>query len=79
MGTLRTGMVRTRKLNVLMPWSYFRHMTDADLKGIFAYLRTVEPVDHVVDNTEKPMPCKKCGNVHGYGDRNKDAGPPKKN
>jgi mono/diheme cytochrome c family protein len=79
MQTLRTGMVKTRKLSVIMPWPYFRHMTDADLKGIFAYLRTVKPVEHVVDNTEPPAMCTKCGYKHGYGDRNKGAGPPKKN
>jgi hypothetical protein len=70
MRTLRTGAVRVRKLNVIMPWTYFRHMTDPDLKGIFAYLRTVKPVEHSVDNTEPPVMCTKCGSKHGYGDRN---------
>jgi mono/diheme cytochrome c family protein len=68
--TLRTGAVRVRKLNVIMPWTYFRHMTDPDLKAIFAYLRTVKPVDHSVDNTEPPVMCPKCGSKHGYGGRN---------
>src|SRR6185436_11816527 len=50
--TLRTGQVGARKLNSVMPWGYFRNMTDDDLKSIFAYLRTVTPIQHRVDNTE---------------------------
>ncbi len=67
---LRTGHVRTRKLNSIMPWGNFRNMTDEDLKAIYAYLRTLPPIVHRVDNTEPPALCKKCGNQHGYGDRN---------
>jgi Cytochrome c/Cytochrome C oxidase, cbb3-type, subunit III len=67
---LRTGHVGARKLSSIMPWSYFRHMTDEDLKAIFAYLRTLPPVRHRVDNTEPPTYCPKCRNRHGLGDRN---------
>ncbi len=67
---LRTGHVRTRKLNSIMPWSSFRKMTDVDLNAIYAYLRTLPPIVHRVDNTEPPRLCKKCGVKHGYGDRN---------
>jgi mono/diheme cytochrome c family protein len=57
--TIRTGQVAGvgRKLNQFMPWSYYRHLSDADLKAIFAYLRTVKPVWHHVDNT---MPLTYC-------------------
>src|SRR5215831_1768477 len=41
---MHTGKVGARKLNPIMPWWYFGHMTDDDLKAIFAYLRTVKPV-----------------------------------
>ena len=41
---LRTGLVMGRPLNPIMPWDSYRHMTDEDLKAIFAYLRTVKPV-----------------------------------
>jgi mono/diheme cytochrome c family protein len=68
--TLRTGMVRARKLKPPMPWPIYRNMTDEDLTAVFAYLRTVKPVHHVVDNTETPTMCKRCGNRHGLGDRN---------
>jgi mono/diheme cytochrome c family protein len=67
---IRTGSVRARKLNSAMPWWIFRNMTDDDLKAVFAYLRTLKPVHHIVDNTEKPTQCKICGQKHGLGDRN---------
>ena len=68
--TLRTGQVGARKLSSLMPWGYFRNMTDEDLKAIYAYLRTLPPVRHRVDNTEEATTCEVCGGRHGFGDRN---------
>jgi mono/diheme cytochrome c family protein len=68
--TLRTGYVHTRKLSSIMPWHEFRNMTDEDLAAIFAYLRTVKPVSHRVDNTENPTYCRICKTVHGFGDKN---------
>jgi mono/diheme cytochrome c family protein len=67
---MRTGYVGARRLNQIMPWSEFRGMTDQDVAAIFAYLRTLKPIKHRVDNTEPPTPCKVCGAVHGAGDRN---------
>jgi mono/diheme cytochrome c family protein len=67
---IRTGHVRARKLKAAMPWWVFRNMTDDDLKALFAYLRTLKPVHHLVDNTEPPTQCKLCGQKHGLGDRN---------
>ncbi|MGH9703441.1 MAG: c-type cytochrome, partial [Candidatus Acidiferrales bacterium] len=64
------GYVHARKLNPIMPWSAFRGLTDEDLKAIFAYLRTLKPVNHHVDNTETPRFCKLCGSIHGLGDHN---------
>jgi mono/diheme cytochrome c family protein len=45
---LRTGTVMGRPLNPIMPWDSYRHMNDEDLKAIFAYLRTVPPVQNRV-------------------------------
>jgi len=45
---MRTGSVMGRPLNPLMPWFAYKDMTDDDLKAIFAYLRTVEPVENNV-------------------------------
>jgi hypothetical protein len=67
---MHTGHVKARKLNPVMPWVYLRNMTDDDLKSIFAYLRTLKPVHHAVDNTEPPTKCRRCGQVHGFGERN---------
>jgi mono/diheme cytochrome c family protein len=69
--TIRTGRASggVRQLNPLMPYSYFRNMTDEDLKAIFAYLRTVKPVRHHVDNSEPPVYCKLCRQKHGFGDK----------
>ena len=63
--TLRSGEVGARKLKSIMPWGYFRNMTDEDLKAIFAYLKTLPPVKHRVDNTEPPAECHVCGRRHG--------------
>jgi len=70
--TIRTGHASggVRQLNPLMPYLYFRNMTDDDLKAIFAYLRTVTPVKHLVDNSEPPTYCPICRQKHGFGDRN---------
>jgi mono/diheme cytochrome c family protein len=68
--TIRTGYVRARKLNSAMPWWAFRNMTDDDLKAVFAYLCTLKPVHHLVDNAEPPTQCKRCGHKHGGGDHN---------
>jgi mono/diheme cytochrome c family protein len=67
---MRSGYVNARELAPIMPWWVHRGMTDEDLKAMFAYLRTVPPVKHRVDNTEPPRRCKVCGFVHGAGDRN---------
>jgi hypothetical protein len=67
---MRTGSVRARPLKPIMLWWMFRNMTDDDLKAVFAYLRTLKPVHHLVDNTEPPTQCKRCGQKHGFGDRN---------
>jgi hypothetical protein len=53
-----------------MPWPHYGGMTDDDLKAIFAYLKTVKPVHHVVDNTEPPTMCVICKASHGGGDKN---------
>lgn len=67
---IRTGSVQARPLANIMPWAYFRNLTDDDLKAIFSYLRTLKPVQHRVDNTETPRFCKLCRGKHGFGDRN---------
>jgi hypothetical protein len=54
-----------------MPTRYYRNMTDQDLRDIFAYLKTLPPVDHFVDNALPATPCAKCRLTHGGGEKNK--------
>jgi hypothetical protein len=70
--TMRTGRASggVRDLNPLMPFSTFRNMTDDDLKAIFAYIHTVKPVRHNVDNSEPAVFCTVCRQKHGFGDKN---------
>jgi mono/diheme cytochrome c family protein len=67
---MRTGMVHARKLSGIMPTEIYGKMTDQDLSDVFAYLKTIPPVAHRVDNTEPPTLCKKCGMSHGLGEKN---------
>lgn len=67
---IRSGSVSARPLATIMPWSYFRNLTDEDLKTIFAYLRALKPVKHRVDNTEPPTYCRLCRKKHGLGNLN---------
>ena len=57
-----------------MPWAHYRNMTDQDLKSIFAYLKTLKPIDHYVDNTQPKTKCARCKLEHGGGQRNKAVG-----
>ena len=54
--TLRNGrhQGRGRQLLPPMPWPVFGQMTDADLKAVFAYLKTVTPVKNKVPEPVAP-------------------------
>jgi Cytochrome c len=67
---IRTGKVGARQLNPVMPYAFYRNYSDDDLKAIFAYLRTLKPIKHRVDNTLPPTQCRVCGLKHGGGDQN---------
>jgi hypothetical protein len=45
-------------------------MTDDDLKAIFAYIKTIKPIHHVVDNAEPATLCVVCKVAHGGGEKN---------
>lgn len=70
MQAIMTGYVNGRKINQIMPWHAFRHMTGQDIAAIYAYLKTLKPVRHFVDNTLPPTYCKLDGQMHGGGDKN---------
>jgi len=67
---MRTAFVKARHWSPAMPTIVAKDVQDEDLKPIFAYLRTIKPVQHRVDNTEPPTYCKVCRQKHGAGDRN---------
>jgi len=65
--TIHAGKVGARKISPNMPWWFFGQMNDDDLKAIFAYLRTLKPVHHRVDNTEPIAYCRVCKRKHHGG------------
>jgi len=67
---MRTGKIGARPLRASMPWIFFGKMSDDDLKSIFAFLQTVKPVKHQLDNTEPPTYCRLCKQKHGFGHTN---------
>jgi hypothetical protein len=68
--TMRTGSVGARELSDAMPWIVLGRMTDQDLASMFAYLKTLKPVTHHVDNSLPPTLCPIDGAMHGGGDQN---------
>ncbi len=69
--SMRTGKVRARELSPIMPWVVFENLPDEELKAMFAFLKTVPPVRHVVDKAEAVTACAMCGQKHGGGLFNK--------
>jgi mono/diheme cytochrome c family protein len=53
---MRTGkdMGEGRNIPPPMPWLSLAQMTDRDLKAIFAYLRSLEPIQNAVPNPISP-------------------------
>lgn len=70
LGAIRTGYVGARALSPLMPVMIYKNLSDDDLKAMFAYLKTVKPVKHHVDNAEPVGECKLCRQKHGGGEHN---------
>lgn len=67
---MHTGKVGARPLDPVMPWWFTGHMSDDDLRAIFAYLRSLKPVHHRVDNSLPRTYCRICRQRHGAGDQN---------
>jgi mono/diheme cytochrome c family protein len=70
---MRTGKSGT--LDPLMPWNVFRNMTDRDLGDLFAFLTSMAPSPHLIDNHSDPTRCAICGQTHGRGAENKRVTP----
>ena len=67
---MHTGFVGAREVSDAMPWATYAQMTDEDLRAIFAYLKTLKPVKHRIDNDLPPTDCPVCGKKHGGGNKN---------
>lgn len=65
---MRSGKGGT--LSPLMPWVAFRELSDEDLRAMHAYLQTVLPFPHQVNNRVEPTACEVCGQRHGLGEEN---------
>jgi hypothetical protein len=54
---IRTGrhMGVSRPILPPMPWQMYRNLTDDDLKAVYAYLRTVEPIHNRVPDPLPPV------------------------
>ncbi len=54
--TIRTGkhMGEGRNLLPPMPWPEYAHMTDGDLRAIFAYLHSLKPIENAVHDPIPP-------------------------
>lgn len=55
--TIRTGrhMGVSRPINPPMPWPAYRNATDEDLKAVYAYLRTIQPIVNHVPEYKSPQ------------------------
>ncbi|SIT83649.1 c-type cytochrome [Pontibacter indicus] len=49
------GMENTRSLLPPMPWDMYKHMTDEELRAIFAYLKSTNPIKNVVPAPQPPV------------------------
>jgi hypothetical protein len=38
-----------------MPWEMIRHMTDDEMKAVFAYLKSIKPVNNIVPAPVPPV------------------------
>jgi hypothetical protein len=48
-------MENGRMLLPPMPWEMYAHMTDEELRAIFAYLQSTKPVSNVVPAAQPPL------------------------
>ncbi|MCR8668349.1 c-type cytochrome [Aestuariibaculum sp. M13] len=51
---LYKGMEGSRPLLPPMPWQSYKNLPDDDLKAIFAYLKTIKPIENIVPSNIPP-------------------------
>ena len=67
---MRTGMRAGRPMVALMPTARYTGQTDEDLNAIYAYLRTLKPVRHIIEPHAPATLCRVCNKEHGGGEKN---------
>ncbi|MEX2592964.1 MAG: c-type cytochrome [Anditalea sp.] len=48
------GIKNGRPLLPPMPWELFQHMTDTEIKAIYAYLKSTKPISNIVPSAMPP-------------------------
>jgi len=38
-----------------MPWEFYKNMSDDEIKAIFAYLKSIKPVNNLVPQYQPPL------------------------
>lgn len=71
---IRTGRMGGRTVSHIMPFEFFRNITDQDLGDMFAFIKSRPPFKHRISNTDPPTPCPLCKHSHGLGNLNTAAG-----
>lgn len=49
------GIASARPLMPPMPWQFFKEMSDDEIKAIFAYLKSIKPVNNLVPQYQPPL------------------------
>lgn len=49
------GIPEERALLPPMPWQMYQHMTDDEIKAIFAYLKSTKPISNLVPEIQAPV------------------------
>jgi mono/diheme cytochrome c family protein len=49
------GVATARTLLPPMPWDMYRNMTDEEIRAIFAYLKSIKPIDNTVPPPQPPV------------------------
>lgn len=49
------GLESSRSLLPPMPWEMYKHMTDGEIKAVFAYLKSIKPISNVVPQPLPPV------------------------
>jgi hypothetical protein len=49
------GLDNTRQLLPPMPWQGIGQMSDDELKAVFAYLKSIPPINNVVPEAQPPV------------------------